>query len=71
MKLGTLVYEKNGKSKSYNGPFVRTIHLHLGYTISKVKNCSKSKSETTFMISSSMSGIWNLGSGIWDLEFEI
>ena len=29
MKLGTLVYEKNGKSKSYNAPFVGTIRLHL------------------------------------------
>ena len=29
MKLGTLVYEKSGKSKSNNAPFVGTIRLHL------------------------------------------
>ena len=29
MELGTLVYEKNGKSKSFISLFVGTIHLHL------------------------------------------
>ena len=29
MKLGTLVYEKSGKSKSNNAPFVVTIRLLL------------------------------------------
>ena len=29
MKLGPIVYEKKGKSKSYNGPFVGTIRLKV------------------------------------------
>ena len=52
MKLGPIVYEKKGKSKSNNGPFVGTIQLNVPGTllISKVENCSKSKSETTFTL---------------------
>ena len=33
MKLGTLVYEKSGKSKSSIGPFVGTIRLKVPGTL--------------------------------------
>ena len=33
MKLGPIVYEKKGKSKSNNGPFVGTIQLKVPGTL--------------------------------------
>ena len=44
MKLGTIVYEKSGKSKSNNAPFFSKIHQ---MALSMFKNASNQKTDAT------------------------
>ena len=51
MKLGPIVYEKKGKSKSNNGPFVGTIQLKVPGTLkAKLKIAQNEKWTPLFSI---------------------
>ena len=50
MKLGPIVYEKKGKSKSNNGPFVGTIRLKVPGTYKQSWKLLKMKNGHHFLV---------------------